>query len=141
MISARAASRTEPAEPATSARATCLARVALVLLPSLSTAFAGDVDVVKAVADCSDRTCRFDVTLAHADTGWDHYADQWRVLDPDGNVLGVRTLAHPHVDEQPFTRSLGGVEIPEGVSHVIIDARDSVHGVSEQTIELKLDLP
>ncbi len=141
MISARAASPTEPAETAPSALGARLARLALFLLPPLSTAFAGDVDVVKASAECDGRTCRFEVTLAHADTGWDHYADQWRVLDPDGNVLGVRTLAHPHVDEQPFTRSLGGVEIPEGVSRVIIDARDSVHGVSDQTIELELDLP
>ena len=44
----------------------------------------------------------------HPDTGWDDYADGWRVLDMDGNELGMRVLHHPHVDEQPFTRSLSG---------------------------------
>ncbi len=48
---------------------------------------------------------RFDVTLTHPDTGWDHYADGWRVEDADGVILGTRVLGHPHVNEQPFTRS------------------------------------
>ncbi len=100
-----------------------------------------DVEIVDASAHCERRTCRFDVTLAHADTGWEHYADRWRVLTDDGRVLGTRTLAHPHVHEQPFTRSLSGIDIPDGVSSVIIDARDSVHGVSGRTLRLELDLP
>ncbi|MEL7165121.1 MAG: hypothetical protein AAGL96_06565 [Pseudomonadota bacterium] len=64
------------------------------------------------------------VTIRHPDTGWDHYADGWRVLDMDGNELGMRVLYHPHVDEQPFTRSLGGVRIPAGTTEVQIQARD-----------------
>jgi hypothetical protein len=76
----------------------------------------------------------FNVTLTHADTGWDDYADGWRILDADGKVLGLRTLAHPHVNEQPFTRSLGGVEIPQGTREVIIRPRDSVHGVGEDFV-------
>lgn len=71
---------------------------------------------------------RFDVTVAHEDTGWDHYADVWEVVAPDGSVLGVRTLLHPHVDEQPFTRSLAGVKVPPGVDSVTIRAHDKVHG-------------
>lgn len=66
---------------------------------------------------------RFDVTLSHPDTGWDHYADGWRVLDMQGNELGLRVLAHPHVTEQPFTRSLSGVNIPRGTTQVQIQAR------------------
>ena len=58
---------------------------------------------------------RFDVTIRHPDTGWDHYADGWRILDMDGTVLGTRVLHHPHETEQPFTRSLSGVAIPDGV--------------------------
>ena len=27
------------------------------------------------------------VALKHADTGWDHYADNWRVVDSNGKVL------------------------------------------------------
>ena len=74
---------------------------------------AGEADVVKAaVENTGERTYRFDVTVAHADTGWDHYADKWEVLALDNTILGTRILHHPHVDEQPFTRSLSGVNIP-----------------------------
>ena len=77
------------------------------------------------------------VTLEHADTGWDHYANRWDVLDQDGNVLGSRVLAHPHVNEQPFTRSLR-VEIPESVKVVTIVASDSVHGDNEETVQVEV---
>jgi hypothetical protein len=48
-------------------------------------------------------------------------------------------LLHPHETEQPFTRSLGGVEVPEGIDRVILRANDSVHGLggAEATVELK----
>lgn len=72
----------------------------------------------------------FDVTITHGDTGWDDYADGWRIIDANGKELGLRTLAHPHVNEQPFTRSLSGVEIPADVTEVGIQARDSVGGWS-----------
>ena len=52
------------------------------------------------------------VTLRHADTGWEHYADAWRILGPDDTELGQRVLYHPHETEQPFTRSLSGVKTP-----------------------------
>ena len=53
---------------------------------------------------------------------------KWDVVAPDGKVLGTRTLYHPHVDEQPFTRSLSGVKIPKAVEQVTIRAFDSEHG-------------
>ena len=64
----------------------------------------------------SGGTWTFSVTLRHGDTGWDDYADGWRVVMEDGTVLGTRTLYHPHVQEQPFTRSLGDVTIPDGTT-------------------------
>ena len=76
---------------------------------------------------------RFDVTISHPDTGWGHYADAWRVLDMEGTQLGIRELAHPHVEEQPFTRSLSGVRIPEGTTQVQVQARDKPGGWSSQT--------
>lgn len=92
-------------------------------------ALAGEADVVGVeVAKEGDGRFRFDVSVRHADEGWDHYADRWEVLGPDGAVLGVRELAHPHVNEQPFARSLSGVEIPADVAEVSVRARDSVHG-------------
>ena len=102
-------------------------------------AAAGEVDVVDArIAESGDRTYRVDVTLRHADTGWEHYADKWDVVAPDGSVLGTRVLYHPHVDEQPFTRSLSGIKIPAGVQHVTIRAHDKVHGYRGKTLQLKL---
>lgn len=80
----------------------------------------------------------FDVTLSHGDTGWDDYADGWRILDTNGAVLGLRKLAHPHVNEQPFTRSLSGVAIPEGLSTVGIQASDSRGGWSSGVMQYKL---
>ena len=73
----------------------------------------------------------FTVTLYHTDEGWNHYADGWGVYDLNGNELGYRTLAHPHVNEMPFTRSLANIAIPQELSEVIIKPRDSIHGVGE----------
>ncbi|WP_434051862.1 MAG: hypothetical protein RDA78_21715 [Roseibium sp.] len=105
----------------------------------VSPATADDVEIVDASARQSGSTWTFSVTLKHGDTGWDHYADLWQVFTPDGKLLGERVLLHPHVEEQPFTRSLSGVEIPDDVTEVVIRARDSVHGVAEQ--EYRLALP
>lgn len=107
---------------------TAFAVTALLLVP-VTIAFAGEADVLKVDVSCdSKRICRFSVTLEHADEGWEHYADQWEVVAPDGTVLGTRVLAHPHVREQPFTRSLSKVSVPDGVKEVTVRARDSVHG-------------
>ncbi len=103
-----------------------------------SAASAGEAVIQGAEARKSGDAWRISVTLLHGDTGWDHYADAWRVLDADGEVLGTRMLAHPHENEQPFTRSLGGVRIPDGVTTVWIEARDSVHGWNAETFELRL---
>ncbi|WP_227271852.1 hypothetical protein [Roseobacter weihaiensis] len=86
----------------------------------------------------SNGTWRFDVTISHPDTGWDHYADAWRVLDMQGNQLGIRELAHPHVQEQPFTRSLSGVRVPEGTTEVQVQARDKPGGWNPNTKTVRL---
>lgn len=112
----------------------------LLLLPALP-AMAGDVEIVAAAARPSGDAWTFDVTLRHADNGWDHYADAWRVLGPDGAVLGTRTLLHPHDNEQPFTRSLSGVIIPQGVTEVRIEAHDKVHGWAPATLTVAIPAP
>ncbi len=101
-------------------------------------AFAGEADVVGARALKTGDTWRFDVTVRHADTGWDHYVDGWGVYTPDGRQIGYRELLHPHENEQPFTRSLSGVRVPEGVTQVIIRAHDSVHGDGGRSVTLTL---
>ena len=106
---------------------------------SAAPALAGLADVLKVEARSSGNdSWSFDVTVEHADAGWDHYADAWRVVGPDGAVHGTRTLYHPHVDEQPFTRSLSGVAIPEGVDTVTVEAHDSVHGWGGAAVEVTL---
>ncbi len=95
---------------------------------------AGCADVLEAEIDSSGDTFRVSVTILSADTGWEKYADAWEVRALDGTVLGTRILAHPHVDEQPFTRSLNGVDIPSAVKEVEIAARDSVAGFCGETL-------
>ena len=115
------------------------ALITLITTVFASASLASDVEIVDVQASGSGTTWRFDVTLRHADTGWDHYADGWEVLAPDGTSLGMRVLAHPHVNEQPFKRSLGGIEIPTGLGHVFIRARDTMDGWKEETF--RFDLP
>ncbi len=111
----------------------------LMLILAPAAASAGEADVVDVrVARGSGGTYRFDVTVRHADEGWDHYADAWDVVGPRGAVLGTRKLLHPHDTEQPFTRSLSGVKIPAGVREVTVRAHDSVHKYGGAEFTLKL---
>ena len=106
-------------------------RMALCLLFAMTSTALADPPVVKDVTMRQfGNLWTFDVTVFHGDTGWDDYADGWRILDQDGRQLGLRNLAHPHVDEQPFTRSTAGVAIPEGTAEVFIRARTNVDGWS-----------
>ena len=77
-----------------------------------------DPPVIEAVSLSSTR---IDVTVRHPDTGWDHYADVWRVYLPDGTLLAERILLHPHETEQPFTRSTA-LTVPEGVVELTVIA-------------------
>jgi len=98
-------------------------------------AYAGEADVIKVdVKHTGKDTYFFKVTVRHADEGWDHYANKWDVVAPDGTVLGTRTLYHPHVDEQPFTRSLSDVKIPESIPEFTVRAHDSVHKYGGKTM-------
>ena len=106
---------------------------------AVMTAQAGEADVVKVgVAPESGGAYRFRVTVRHNDEGWDHYADAWDVVGADGTVYATRVLAHPHENEQPFTRNKSGIRIPDGVKTVIVRAHDKVHGYGGKTKEVKL---
>ncbi|MDP2581091.1 hypothetical protein Q8W37_14215 [Shimia thalassica] len=111
--------------------------ICVLLMASPALAEAPVVENVQVQAVSGD--WRFNVTLAHPDTGWDHYADGWRVETEDGSVLGTRELLHPHVDEQPFTRSLSGVLIPTGISTVFVRAKCSVDGWADTTVPVSLN--
>lgn len=109
----------------------------LALWPLLSVAESPEILDVKVTK--TGMTWRMDVTIAHADTGWDHFADGWEVLDASGNRLGYRQLMHPHVEEQPFTRSLSSLVVPDGTREVFVRAHCSVKGWSEEWVRVKLD--
>ena len=100
---------------------------------------AGEADVVKVEAVRSSAgTYDFHVAVKHDDTGWDHYANVWQVMAPDGSMLGERVLLHPHENEQPFTRSLMGVSVPDGIDSVTVRAGDKVHEFGGAEMNVKL---
>ncbi len=118
---------------------TTLRTALLFVLMGTTSASAGEADVIAATAAPEGgELWRFEVTVRHADTGWDHYADVYEILDPEGRLLGRRVLLHPHVDEQPFTRSVSGVRVPRSLKRVRIRAHDKVHGWGGQELTLKL---
>jgi hypothetical protein len=94
------------------------------------------VDVVVTREDGG--THRFDVTVSSPYDRPEKYADAWRIVGSDGTVYGLRELTHDHAAEQPFTRSLDGVQIPAGVGTVVVEARDLVDGWSGQTLEVEV---
>ncbi|MFT5697415.1 MAG: hypothetical protein ACI8ZB_000263 [Desulforhopalus sp.] len=97
-----------------------------------------DVTAVKVTLEATG-SYNFEVTVSHSDEGWDHYADSWEVRDENGEVYGSRTLHHPHVSEQPFTRSLSHVQIPQKIKQVTVRAHDSLHLYGGKTVTV--DLP
>lgn len=95
-------------------------------------------DVVAAELDPSDDAWRLSATLSSPYDTPERYADAFRALSEDGTVLGVRELAHDHANEQPFTRSLTGLEIPDDVTRITVEGRDLAHGWGGATVELEV---
>ena len=95
-------------------------------------------DVIDATASSDGSTWTVAATLSSPYDTPDRYADAWRVVGPDGTVYGERILAHDHANEQPFTRSESGIEIPEDVTTVTIEGRDLQFGYGGDTFELAL---
>ena len=126
-----------PTLTAGSMAAVVLCAVLMLLAPG---AGAGKADVIAATIEPSTDGRRFNlsVTLRHDDSGWDHYANRWEVVGPDGRVLATRTLYHPHVDEQPFTRSLANVDIPMPITWIKIRGHDLVHGLGGREVTLSV---
>lgn len=106
---------------------------------TINTGYAGPADVVDVqVKPDGAQSFHFSVGVRHNDEGWDHFANKWDVVAPDGTILATRILHHPHENEQPFTRSLGGIIIPDGITTVTVQAHDSVHGYGGKIITIQL---
>lgn len=89
------------------------------------------------VMTVADGRATVSATLCSAYDTPERYADAWRVLTPDGDVLGVRELLHDHAGEQPFTRRLTSpIEIPDGLDTVVVEGRDLVNGWGGGTVEV-----
>jgi N-acetylmuramoyl-L-alanine amidase len=95
-------------------------------------------DIIEASVSRVGSSYSFDVTISSKYDSPDRYADAFRIIGDDGQVYGARELTHHHANEQPFTRSLSGIAIPESVGSVIIQARDLVYGWGGATFELDL---
>jgi len=95
-------------------------------------------DVIDVEATQDGATWTFAVTVSSPYDTPERYADGWRIVSPDGTELGFRLLTHDHASEQPFTRSLDGVAIPDDVDVVTVEGRDQANGFGGETFELTL---
>lgn len=96
-------------------------------------------DVLEAELESSgDDTWSLAVTISSPYDTQERYADGWRVLTPDGTVIGKRELMHPH-GGQSFTRTQSGLEIPQGVEEITVEARDLKNGYGGDTVTIPVE--
>ncbi len=102
-----------------------LVSVSLFLVGFVSlNAIAQPPEIVKAEAIVqNNQLFDFAVTIKHPDSGWDHYANEWVIIVDGDKEVAKRTLYHPHVNEQPFTRYLRDIKIPADVTSIKVIAR------------------
>ncbi len=78
------------------------------------------------------------VTISSPYDSPERYADGWRVLAPNGDVLGEHELMHDHANEQPFTRTQSGLEIPQDVREITVEGRDLENGYGGETVTISV---
>ncbi len=93
----------------------CLLLLGIVLMTQTAIASTNEAKIIGVTT--SGPT--FSVTISSPDTGCDRYADWWEVVTPEGELLYRRVLMHSHVNEQPFTRSGGPVNVAGDLSLVV----------------------
>lgn len=76
----------------------------------------------------------FSVGIRSPDTGCEQYADWWEVISEKEDLVYRRILTHSHVNEQPFVRSGGPVQIqPDDI--VIIRAHMNTSGYGIESLK------
>ena len=89
--------------------------------------------VVDVAVSGGEGSYTFSVTVESPDTGCEQFADWWEVISPEGDLIARRILLHSHVDEQPFTRSTGGVAITAD-QEVIVRAHMNTSGYGMEAL-------
>lgn len=113
----------------------------LLLLLPVPGVWAGQADVIAVAVERhleTEDVFDFRATILSNDTGDSYYADAFEILAPDGRLLGRRDLAHPHTDEQPFTRELNSLKVPPDIDRVTVRARHKPRGYDGQTVTVRL---
>lgn len=96
-------------------------------------------EVVRVEAErAGEGTFDFSVTISSPYDSPERYADGWRVMTAEGEVLGEMTVGHDHATEQPFTRDQSGVEVPPGVERVVVEGHDLENGYGGKTASVEL---
>lgn len=104
-----------------------------------STADARFPDVVAATLSAQGGDVyALEVTMSSQYDSAERYADGWRVLDADGTELGTMQLTHDHANEQPFTRTQSGLQVPEDVDEITVEGHDQAYGYGGATVTISV---
>ena len=67
-------------------------RILIVFLFTIfsSVCIASDAEIIKVKAELTPaQKYNISVTVEHADEGWEHYANAWRIYSADGKLIGL----------------------------------------------------
>ena len=93
-----------------------------------------EAKIVSVTTSGIENNYTFNVGISSPDKGCNQYANWWEVISNDSDLIYRRILGHSHINEQPFTRSGGAVDIKED-QIVIIRVHMNTTGYSSKTFK------